>query len=110
MIKYFQLGFIIFLVLLNIISTFIFSEKINDYIFKNLVSCSIHSPILGVKIIVNGDPSQIDLPNKSMSGLDKSKKLLSHLNEISIIDFDHSDVVRHPLVSKIVRAYSNHND
>ena len=62
------------------------------------------------KIIVNGDPSQIDLPNKKMSGLDKSKKLLSHLSEISIIDFDHSDVVRHPLVSKIVKAYSNHND
>ncbi len=62
------------------------------------------------KIIVNGDPSQIDLPNKSTSGLDRSKKLLSHLNEISIIDFDHSDVVRHPLVSKIVKAYSNHND
>jgi len=62
------------------------------------------------KIVVNGDPSQIDLPNKSMSGLDKSKKLLSHLNEISVIDFDHSDVVRHPLVSKIVKAYSNHND
>ena len=62
------------------------------------------------KIIVNGDPSQIDLPNKSMSGLDRSKKLLSHLNEISAIDFDHSDVVRHPLVSKIVKAYSNHND
>ena len=39
-----------------------------------------------------------------------SKKLLSHLNEISVIDFDHSDVVRHPLVSKIVKAYSNHND
>ncbi len=62
------------------------------------------------KIVVNGDPSQIDLPNKSMSGLDRSKKLLSHLNEISAIDFDHSDVVRHPLVSKIVKAYSNHND
>jgi len=62
------------------------------------------------KIVVNGDPSQIDLPNKRMSGLDKSKKLLSHLNEISVIDFDHSDVVRHPLVSKIVKAYSNHND
>ena len=39
-----------------------------------------------------------------------SKKLLSHLNEISVIDFDHSDVVRHPLVSKIVKAYSNNND
>ena len=62
------------------------------------------------KIVVNGDPSQIDLPNKNMSGLDKSKKLLSHLSEISVIDFDHSDVVRHPLVSKIVKAYSNHND
>ena len=62
------------------------------------------------KIVVNGDPSQIDLINKSMSGLDRSKKLLSHLNEISVIDFDHSDVVRHPLVSKIVKAYSNHND
>ena len=62
------------------------------------------------KIVVNGDPSQIDLPNKSISGLDRSKKLLSHLNEISVIDFDHSDVVRHPLVSKIVKAYSNHND
>jgi phosphate starvation-inducible PhoH-like protein len=62
------------------------------------------------KIVVNGDPSQIDLPNKSMSGLDKSKKILSNLNEISVVNFDHSDVVRHPLVSKIVKAYSNHND
>ncbi|MDC1032651.1 PhoH family protein [Candidatus Pelagibacter sp.] len=62
------------------------------------------------KIVVNGDPTQIDLPNKSMSGLDKSKKLLSHLKEISVVDFDHVDVVRHPLVSKIVKAYSNHND
>ena len=62
------------------------------------------------KIVVNGDPSQIDLPNKKKSGLDSSKKLLAHLNEISVIDFDHSDVVRHPLVSKIVKAYSNHND
>ena len=55
------------------------------------------------KIVVNGDPSQIDLPNKSMSGLVRSKKLLGHLNEISVIDFDHSNVVRHPLVSKIVK-------
>ena len=62
------------------------------------------------KIVVNGDPSQIDLPNKNISGLDRSKKLLSHLDEITVIDFDHSDVVRHPLVSKIVKAYSNHND
>ena len=57
------------------------------------------------KIVINGDPSQIDLPNKSLSGLNRSKKLLGHLNEISVVDFDHSDVVRHPLVSKIVKAY-----
>ena len=62
------------------------------------------------KIVVNGDPSQIDLPNKHMSGLDRAKKLLSHLDEIKVIDFDHSDVVRHPLVSKIVKAYSSKND
>ena len=59
------------------------------------------------KIVINGDPSQIDLPNKSLSGLHRSKKLLGHLKEISVVDFDHKDVVRHPLVSKIVKAYSD---
>ena len=62
------------------------------------------------KIVVNGDPSQIDLPNKSSSGLNRSKKLIGHLDEISVVDFDHSDVVRHPLVSKIVKAYSDQKD
>ena len=61
------------------------------------------------KIIVNGDPTQIDLPNKSASGLVRSRELLGHLKEISIVDFDHSDVVRHPLVSKIVKAYLNND-
>ncbi len=57
------------------------------------------------KLVVNGDPSQIDLINKSQSGLIKSKDLLQHIREIKIIEFDHNDVVRHPLVSKIIRAY-----
>ena len=57
------------------------------------------------KLVVNGDPSQIDLINKSQSGLIKSKDILKHLDEIKIIEFDHTDVVRHPLVSKIIRAY-----
>ena len=57
------------------------------------------------KLVVNGDPSQIDLINKSQSGLIKSKNILKHLKEIKIIEFDHNDVVRHPLVSKIIRAY-----
>ena len=61
------------------------------------------------KIVVNGDPSQIDLLNTKTSGLIRSKQLLSDLDEISVVDFDHSDVVRHPLVSKIVKAYSKND-
>ena len=57
------------------------------------------------KLVVNGDPSQVDLINKSHSGLIKSKNILKDLKEIKIIEFDHLDVVRHPLVSKIIRAY-----
>ncbi len=57
------------------------------------------------KLVVNGDPSQIDLINKSQSGLIKSKNILKDLKEIKIVEFDHNDVVRHPLVSKIIRAY-----
>ena len=57
------------------------------------------------KLVVNGDPSQIDLINKSQSGLLKSKKILKGLKEIKFVEFDHNDVIRHPLVSKIIRAY-----
>tara|TARA_B100000700_G_scaffold301123_1_gene370031 strand:- start:158 stop:1177 length:1020 start_codon:yes stop_codon:yes gene_type:complete len=63
------------------------------------------------KLVVNGDPSQIDLPNKSQSGLIESQKILHGIKEISIINFDHNDVIRHPLVTKIVKAYQkNTND
>ena len=48
---------------------------------------------------------KIDLINKNHSGLVKSKNILKDLKEIKIIEFDHTDVVRHPLVSKIIRAY-----
>ena len=63
------------------------------------------------KLVVNGDPSQIDLPNKSQSGLVESQNILKGIKEISITNFDHNDVIRHPLVSKIVEAYKkNTND
>ena len=54
------------------------------------------------KLVVNGDPSQIDLINKSQSGLIKSKNILRHLKEIKIIEFDHNDVVRHNLSQKLL--------
>ena len=63
------------------------------------------------KLVVNGDPSQIDLPNKNQSGLVQSQTILKGIKEISIINFNHEDVIRHPLVSKIVEAYKkNTND
>ena len=58
------------------------------------------------RLVVNGDPSQIDLINKSNSGLKKSVKILKDIKGIQIIEFDHTDVVRHPLVSKIIQAYN----
>ena len=62
------------------------------------------------KIVINGDPSQIDLINKKQSGLLQSKRILADIKEIKCIEFDHTDVVRHPLVSKIIQAYQQKTD
>ena len=62
------------------------------------------------KLVVNGDPSQVDLPNKNQSGLIKAQDILKGIKEISVINFDHQDVMRHPLVTKIVEAYQKNTD
>jgi len=62
------------------------------------------------KLVVNGDPSQIDLPNKNHSGLVKSQSILKEIKEIAVINFDHQDVMRDPLVTKIVEAYQKNTD
>lgn len=62
------------------------------------------------KLVVNGDPSQIDLPNKGQSGLIESQNIVKEIKEISIINFDHNDVIRNPLVTKIVEAYKKNTD
>jgi phosphate starvation-inducible PhoH-like protein len=59
----------------------------------------------GSKMIITGDPTQIDLPDGSKSGLVHSLGLLNSVPEIKQIHFTDADVVRHPLVAKIVRAY-----
>ena len=56
-------------------------------------------------MVVNGDPSQIDLPSSKSSGLLKSINILDNIEEIKITRFDSKDVQRHPLVSKIIDAY-----
>ena len=62
------------------------------------------------KLVVNGDPSQVDLPNKSQSGLVDSQSILRGIKGISIINFNQQDVMRHPLVTKIVEAYQKNTD
>ena len=59
----------------------------------------------GSRMIVTGDPSQIDLPNNQVSGLVEALDLLPDIEGIDAIAFDASDVVRHKLVGRIVRAY-----
>lgn len=57
------------------------------------------------KFIVTGDATQIDLPNKGDSGLARGVEMLKGLKGISVINFNKEDIVRHPLVSKIVKAF-----
>ncbi len=57
------------------------------------------------KMVVTGDISQVDLPNSKKSGLKISANLLSDLNEVGLIVFDKADVVRHPLVGKIIEKF-----
>jgi phosphate starvation-inducible PhoH-like protein len=59
----------------------------------------------GSKAVVTGDITQIDLPPGKMSGLVEAIDLLSDINGIDFVYFDETDVVRHPLVQSIIRAY-----
>ncbi|MCD6092210.1 MAG: PhoH family protein [Bacteroidales bacterium] len=57
------------------------------------------------KFIVTGDITQIDLPKKQQSGLVQATKILKNISGIEIIYLDEKDIVRHPLVGKIIKAY-----
>ena len=60
------------------------------------------------KIVVTGDPSQIDLPRGRRSGLTEAVEVLEGIRDIAVQRLTHQDVVRHELVQAIVRAYDNH--
>lgn len=60
---------------------------------------------IGSKMIVNGDLSQIDLPNKKESGLLQASEVLSKVKGVAFVEFTGEDVVRHPLVKDIISAY-----
>ena len=57
------------------------------------------------KVIITGDESQIDLYNTDNSGLKRTRKALSNIDEISVMEFENSDIVRNPIVSKILEVF-----
>ena len=57
------------------------------------------------KMIITGDESQIDLINKDFSGLKKTRKSISNIDEISVVEFQNTDIVRNKIVSKILEVF-----
>ncbi|MGD9930098.1 MAG: PhoH family protein [Mangrovibacterium sp.] len=63
---------------------------------------------MNAKFIITGDETQIDLPSPSQSGLLQAKKILRNIKDISFVQFNSKDIVRHKLVREIVDAYDKH--
>lgn len=62
------------------------------------------------KMVITGDLTQIDLPEGKISGLKHATRILQGIDEIGIMRFSEKDVVRHPLVQLIVKAYETHEE
>ena len=62
---------------------------------------------VNAKFMINGDPGQIDLPRRVMSGLKEANLVLKNIEGIKMIYLDYSDVIRHPVVKRIIKAYKN---
>ena len=61
---------------------------------------------VNAKFLINGDPGQVDLPKKVVSGLKEALKILKKINGIEMVLLDESDVIRHKIVKKILSAYN----
>ena len=59
------------------------------------------------KFLINGDPGQIDLPRRTISGLKEALLILQNVEGIEAIYLDDKDVIRHKLVKKVIDAYKN---
>jgi phosphate starvation-inducible protein PhoH and related proteins len=60
------------------------------------------------KAVITGDETQIDLPHHKQSGLLEAHRVLRHIDGIAVVEFAKSDIVRHPLVQRIIAAYEEH--
>ena len=65
---------------------------------------------MNAKFIINGDPTQVDLPMRQKSGLKESIRILENVSEIGFVYLNEADVVRHPVVRKIIAAYSKEEE
>ena len=63
---------------------------------------------IGAKAVITGDVTQVDLPRGHRSGLIEARQILLGVRGLAFVDFNASDVVRHPLVARIVEAYEQH--
>ena len=63
---------------------------------------------IGAKAVITGDVTQTDLPKGQKSGLIEARRILADVRGLAFTDFDAGDVVRHPLVARIVAAYEAH--
>ncbi len=64
----------------------------------------------GSKMVITGDVTQIDLPEGKQSGLKHAVKILKGIPDIEIVNLSHKDVVRHPLITEIIKAYTKHEE
>ena len=62
------------------------------------------------RFVINGDTSQIDLPDAGKSGLVEAERVLAQVAGIGMVHFSAADVVRHDMVSRIIRAYETFNE
>lgn len=65
---------------------------------------------MGAKMIITGDITQIDLPRTTQSGLVQALRILKGVKGIGMVEFGKKDIVRHPLVQRIVDAYEKHDE
>lgn len=64
----------------------------------------------GSRAVITGDVTQIDLPDGKRSGLKEAMQVVQNLEDISVCTLDHRDVVRHELVSRIIKAYEKYDE
>jgi phosphate starvation-inducible PhoH-like protein len=65
---------------------------------------------IGAKAVITGDVTQVDLPRGQKSGLAEARRILADVRGLAFADFDATDVVRHPLVARIVSAYEKNDE